>query len=221
MRKDENIAGMKFGYLTAMYPVQSTLGSKRPKWVCHCKCGNEATVDFQCLVYGHTTSCGCKKYETKNATHGMTHTRLYSTWGAIKNRCRRENDRFWKNYGGRGIKVCDDWSSDFVNFYNWAICNGYADNLTIDRIDVNGDYCPENCRWISNEEQQRNKTNTVFVIYNGEKRCLRTLCTEIGFPYKTAHRRYTRLKAKGKEISADYLFAPIQKNKISKCYRHE
>lgn len=216
---DYEISGKSFGYLTAISPVEPLIGTRRQKWLCQCKCGNTCAVELRCLKSGHTTSCGCKKYESKNVKHGMKRTRLYSIWNNMKNRCHIENITCWDYYGGRGIKVCDEWSSDFMNFYNWAMTNGYTDELTIDRIDVNGNYCPENCRWITIGEQQQNKTNSVLVSYNGTTKCLRTLCTEIGFPYKTAHRRYTRLKSKGKEITTDYLFAPIQENKISKCYR--
>lgn len=98
--------------------------------------------------------------------------------------------------------------------------NGYADNLTIDRIDNSLGYSPDNCRWVSNDEQQKNKTNTIKVEYEGKFWCLRTLCTHLGFPYKTAHSRYRRMKNAGKEPTADALFAPIEVKKIAKCYRH-
>ena len=219
MIKKYDISGQTFGYLTVICQDESTIGQRNSKWLCKCKCGNTTIVTRSSLVNNHTLSCGCKKHESHNATHNMSKTRLYRIWRNIKNRCNRKEDKYWNNYGGRGIRICEEWDSDFLNFYNWSINNGYSDLLSIERIDVNLDYCPDNCKWIPIEEQQRNKTNNIFVVYNGEKKCLKTLCAEINFPYQTAYRRYSRLKAKGKDISIDYLFAPIQEDKISKCYR--
>lgn len=100
-------------------------------------------------------------------THGMTHTRLHSIWKSMRTRCNNQNAQCYKNYGGRGISICDEWN-DFMNFYLWAMNNGYSEELTIDRINVNGNYEPTNCRWISRREQCRNKQYNVKVLYDGK-----------------------------------------------------
>lgn len=95
-----------------------------------------------------------------NTTHGLSKTRVYKIFQYMKQRCYNPNKKEYKNYGGRGIKICDEWKEDFMNFYNWAMANGYDDTLTIDRIDVNGNYCPENCKWISKTLQNKNTRYT-------------------------------------------------------------
>lgn len=99
--------------------------------------------------------------------------------------------------------------------------NGYTEELTIDRIDNDKGYLPNNCRWITFGEQQANKRNTIFIEYNGERRCLRTLCIELGLPYKTIHRRYKRMKKNGEEIDTDRLFRPVQEKYVAPIYRKE
>ena len=214
----EDLTGKQFGYITVLGRDKSSIGERNSKWFCRCKCGKITSMARCSLESGHTTSCGCKIFESHNATHGMTKTRLHSIWSSMKNRC---TNHYKKNkYVPRGITVCDEWKSDFMAFYIWAINNGYSDNLTIDRIDNNKNYCPENCRWISIAEQQSNKTNTVWIDYQGSKRCLRTVCMEIGFPYKTAHCRYQRITRRGELPTFEKLFEPIHEEKISKCFRH-
>lgn len=103
-----------------------------------------------------------------NKKHGLKYTRIYSIWCGIKTRCLNKNSKDYKKYGGRGIKICDEWKNDVGSFNKWAMSNGYKEKFSIDRIDVNGDYCPENCRWVDNFTQQRNKRNNVLVGYNGK-----------------------------------------------------
>ena len=103
--------------------------------------------------------------------HGLWKTRLYHIWQGMKRRCEYPKEANYSNYGGRGIRVCDEWH-DSCNFFEWALANGYADTLSIDRIDYNGDYCPENCRWVDMVAQGRNRSNNRIVEYNGERRCL-------------------------------------------------
>jgi hypothetical protein len=124
--------------------------------------------------------------------HGKSNTRLYRVWSRIKVRCYNKKFQHYKSYGGRGIKVCDEWLNDFMAFYNWAMANGYADNLTIDRIDVNGNYEPSNCRWVTNEEQQNNKRNTIFLTYKGKRQTITQWANELMISRDIIERRYRR-----------------------------
>lgn len=153
-----DLTGQKFGRLTVIKRMPTV--NKRTLWCCLCDCGNKTVVESYNLRTGHTSSCGCVQKEATSAanrTHGNRKTRLYTIWVCMKNRCYQKSYHAFKHYGGRGIKVCDKWRCDFRSFYEWAISNGYADNLTIDRIDTNGDYCPENCRWATMSDQNKNK----------------------------------------------------------------
>lgn len=162
-------SGARFGRLA----VLKVLGERRHGHVmveCVCDCGNHKDIMLSSLTSGKTTSCGCYKKEymsNKNRTHNKSKTRLYSIWCDMKRRCHNPSNKRYENYGGRGIKVCDEWM-DFLPFYEWAIKNGYKDNLTIDRVDVNGDYTPENCKWSTAIEQQNNTTRNHFLTYNGQ-----------------------------------------------------
>lgn len=167
----QDLTGQRFGRLTVLSLVDSIAGADVPtKWLCQCDCGNMLEVRAYNLKSGGSQSCGCLQREraaNRARTHGQTGSRLYVVWQHIIGRCNRKNDKAFKWYGGRGIRICDEWL-DFQVFHDWAVSNGYNDDLTIDRIDVNGNYCPENCRWISIEDQQRNKTNNVFVEHDGQ-----------------------------------------------------
>jgi hypothetical protein len=117
--------------------------------------------------------------------HGKSNTRLYTIFEGMKNRCYNSNTPKYKNYGGRGIRVCEEWLNDFMNFYNWAMENGYSDNLTIDRKDVDGDYCPTNCRWITDKEQRFNRTDTHYVTIKGVTKPITQWSKESGINHKT------------------------------------
>ena len=217
----KDITGMEFGYWTVLYRDKPHPNKRNAFYICHCVCGNVKAVNRSTLVNGRSQSCGCIKYDRSgvNSTHGMSKSRIYHEWVSMRRRCKDTKGKFAENYALKGITVCPEWESDFLAFRDWAYSSGYTDQLTIDRIDNSKGYFPDNCRWIPFEEQQRNKTNNVYVEYNGETWCLRTLCGKLGFPYKTAHRRYIRMKNKGLPIDTEKLVAPIQENKIAKCYR--
>ena len=119
-------------------------------------------------------------------SHLMTNTRMYSVWKTMRTRCNNPNHQDYKYYGGRGIKVCKEWD-DFSKFYNWAMANGYSDDLTIDRIDVNKNYEPSNCRWVTMRNQCRNKRNTVYGIYKGERKPLIEISEITGISLYTLH----------------------------------
>jgi len=161
MPKAIDETGNRHGRLT----VVSSAGTDKwgqKMWDCVCDCGGKCTVTGGNLRVGHTTSCGCVQTENR-VKHGFSDTRLYSIWEHIISRCANPKDHSYKNYGGRGIEVCQDWR-DAGNFITWALANGYSDKLQIDRIDNEGDYEPSNCRWVTPEinsnNQRTRKDNT-------------------------------------------------------------
>ena len=206
MSKELDLTGKRFGKLVAIQ-IDKNPNTKRRKWMCLCDCGNSVSVATNHLTSGQTISCGCRRYETKNQTHGMKQTRLYGIWCGMKKRCNNPNDHNYKNYGARGIKVCAEWEKDFVAFNCWALLNGYSDDLTIDRKDNNGDYCPQNCRWVTHSEQQSNRSNNVYMTINGETKTIAKWCKELNFPEKKAYQRFHRAEISGREIKPEEIFA--------------
>lgn len=191
MRKIKDLTGQKFGRLT----VIKRIGSNKQReaiWLCKCECGNEKVVVGSSLRKGQTQSCGClmkERIKKANTKHGCKGTKLYECWHHMKERCYLKNFHGYFNYGGRGITMCDEWKNDFITFRDWAISNGYKDGLTIERIDVNGNYCPENCRWITMKEQQRNKRNTFYVTYKGVTKPLVEWSEVLNISYYTLRER--------------------------------
>jgi hypothetical protein len=126
--------------------------------------------------------------------HKMSYTRIYKTWMGMKSRCAYEKDKHYLNYGGRGIKVCDEWQNNFSTFYEWAMANGYSDNLTIDRVDVNGNYEPNNCRWVDRKTQANNRTNNKVIEYRDEMHTLAEWSEILGVKYETLAARLNKYK---------------------------
>ena len=189
----KDIIGKRFGKLTVLeFAGRKIIKNKyRYFYKCKCDCGNIIIRNADNLKTDVMSSCGCFKSGTLNKKHGLWKYgfRLYGVWQAMKGRCLRPTNQKFKDYGGRGIKICKEWITDFKAFYEWANNTGYKEGLTLERIDVNGNYEPANCKWIPPEEQARNKRNNVFIEYNGETHCLREWARILKLNYKTIHKR--------------------------------
>lgn len=166
-----DIKGRRFGKLLVMEMQEHIIGDD-VKWKCKCDCGNEIVTKGSYLKKGQKTHCGCNK----PFSHRLENSRIYRIWLNMKNRCHNSNYDRYSDYGGRGIKVCKEWKNSFEVFCKWALENGYDKNLTLDRIDVNGNYEPSNCRWITGFEQMSNMRKNVYVTYNGETKHLSEWC---------------------------------------------
>lgn len=181
---DEDYVGKKHGRLTVLevlYIYQKN--RKRKFFKCICDCGKIHITRADGILNKKTFSCGCQKNEKnkgKNYKHFSYGTRLYNIYAGMKQRCYNPNCHCFKRYGKRGIKICSQWLNGFVSFRDWALENGYSSNLTIDRIDVNGDYSPENCRWATIKQQSRNRRTTHLETYGGKTMCLTEWAEHIG-----------------------------------------
>jgi len=189
MGKLVNLVGKKFGKLLVVKRADNRNNSVF--WLCKCDCGNEVVVRGDSLKQGKTQSCSClqkekvKKVCKKNfIKHGLSKSRLSNIWFNIKQRCNNPKSKNYQYYGAKNIQICCEWL-EFKNFYNWAINNGYADNLSIDRIDVNGNYEPLNCRWTDYKIQENNRSNNVVVEYDNEAHTIAEWSRIVGIKYTT------------------------------------
>jgi hypothetical protein len=197
--KIEDYLGLKYGRLTIIREGSSIKYSKTTmkKVFCKCDCGNEKEIDLNSIKRGKSKSCGClnKEISKKNSTtHGLAMLSTgvrhpdYCIWVKMKSRCLNANDKSYKNYGGRGINVCETWKKSFLNFINdlgWRPDQKYS----LERIDYNKDYCPENCKWILKTEQSKNCRRVKLIIYDNKKYCLTDLCKLLGLAYSTMRHR--------------------------------
>lgn len=191
MSKVHDITGQRFGRLTVIGRAGSNARG-RAMWLCFCDCGRSLVVCGNALLRGNTRSCGCLAKDTesacgkKRAIHGHCHERLFHVWVNMRARCRSPQHQAYKNYGARGIFVCPEWDASYEAFRSWAYANGYQENAprgacTLDRIDNDGPYCPENCRWISMSKQRANQRRSMLVTYNGETKPASQWSLEAGF----------------------------------------
>ena len=190
----KDLTGERFGRLVVEHRAENK--GSQTMWLCHCDCGKTTIVSAGHLKDGHTTSCGCFHNETMKkmmTTHNQTKTRLYKIWRGIIDRTMYSSHGKYKNYGGRGITLCDEWK-DFVVFREWAVDNGYADDLTIDRINSNGNYEPSNCRWTTMKVQQNNRTNNHLITCNGETHTMKEWSEIRGIKYSTLSMRVNKRK---------------------------
>lgn len=207
MKPKINLTGQKFHNLTVIEEAQgyySKGGSHRRRWLCRCDCGNYTIVNQENLYRKDhpTTSCGCTTVFWRNhkgpnaASHSeRNRERLYHVWSSMKDRCYNQNCSKYKNYGARGISVCEEWRNSYDVFKAWALSTGYDENAgygecTLERKDVHGNYCPENCCWITQAEQANNKVNTVKVELNGSLYTLTELSKLCNVPRKIISSRY-------------------------------
>ena len=187
-----DLTGQRFGLLTVL--KRHGHSGNEVTWLCKCDCGKESVVMGEALRRGKTKSCGCLRrlhIVEANTKHGLVHTPLYRIWSNAKSRCFDVNCKSYKNYGGRGITVCDEWKDDFQAFYDWAMANGYKEGLSIDRIDNNGNYEPSNCRWTTVKEQSNNRRNNRYLEFRGEKKTASQWAELLGIKTSTI---YSRLK---------------------------
>ena len=198
INKDE-IIGKKFNKLTVL-SYDSTVGYEH-FYLCECECTNKRVVERRMLLNNKTKSCGCmnkeifkesneKKRKYKNAKDG---DRILTTWRGMKSRCYNVNNKSYIDYGARGITMCNEWLESFDEFYEWAMNNGYTDELTIERIDYNGNYEPNNCKWVTKKAQNRNTRKSIIVCYNGEDIQLTDLLERLGISERY-HLVYKRLR---------------------------
>jgi len=194
-KRFKDLTGQVFGRLTVRYHYGKNKHSHN-LWYCECECGNHSTPTTNDLLRGKTNSCGCLANELtveRNTTHDMADTRLYRIYAHMKDRCLNPNDKNYIHYGERGIKIANEWS-DFEGFRDWALKNGYQENLTIDRIDVNGGYEPSNCRWTTMKVQGNNKRDNIFIVYNGKRQTLKQWAEELNVKYSTLYYRIVKKK---------------------------
>ena len=199
----QDITGQKFNRLTAV--CFSHFKNGKYYWKFKCDCGCETIAEIYKVKSGHTQSCGCYHKDIIRTIYGLRKHRLYGVWVNIKERCLKPRNKAYKNYGGRGIKICENWSKNFLNFYDWAMANGYAESLSIDRIDVNGDYCPENCRWATPKQQARNKRDSKMVVFNGVEKHWMDWCEELGLSKSAVGHCKQRTNMEYQEIFERYI----------------
>ena len=171
MGKFQDITGQKFGKLTVIKKVENING--RTAYLCECECGNKKQIIGKYLKNGSTKTCGCGKIlNPHHKTHGQSNNKIYYVYKNMINRCYNKKNKKYESYGKRGIQVCNEWLQNFENFYNWAINNGYQENLSLDRINNNGNYKPSNCRWVDLYTQANNKRNNHLITFGKETHTL-------------------------------------------------
>lgn len=192
-----DLTGQRFGRLTVVERAGASK-NREALWKCRCDCGNMVVVRSRSLRRGSTASCGCLGRETllenihRSKTHGHSKDRLYRTWTNMRQRCNNPKAQFYAKYGGRGIKVCVEWDHDFLAFYDWAMAHGYQENLTIDRIDNDKGYSPENCRWVTQKQQNDNRSNSLRFTIGEEEKTLSEWCRHYKISKKNVWDRLQR-----------------------------
>lgn len=197
MSRPLDLSGQKFGRLTAVRRGENTKDG-HAQWICRCACGKTVIVLARYLKSGHTRSCGCLQAEKasfaasrRNVTHGESAAPLYHVWQSMRARCNNPKHRNFSNYGGRGIKVCEEWDRSYTAFRDWAQRSGYRKGLQLDRLNNNGGYSPLNCRWITPKGNSNNRRTSRYLEYNGERKSVAEWAAEKGISYQTLYSRIT------------------------------
>lgn len=209
-----SLIGQTFGRLNVIEEYHQRAKNGARLWMCICSCGRNIPVEVTTdrLKSGKTRSCGCLQSERaaesnrKRAKWRATDrgTRLHRIWKGMIARTTYRSQEAYKNYGGRGITVCDEWRNSFEAFYNWAMVNGYRDDLTIDRIDTNGNYYPENCEWVTRKAQNNNQRSNIVIDFNGVEHTAAQWAEIMGVSYGCIYKRIRRGKPK-EEILKEYV----------------
>lgn len=208
--------GQRFGRLVVLANLgikTCNNGERSTVYKCQCDCGNFVEVKHKMLNGGHVKSCGCLKHEyqrIKSPFYKIKHRALLFVWKTMKQRCLTPTNKDYYLYGGRGITVCNEWKNDFFAFNSWAESNGYAKGLMLDRIDNNGNYCPENCRWATPIEQANNKRTNKWITLDNQTKTLKTWCNELNLPYS---RTDSRLQ-KGWSVEEAFDIVPHTRKKV-------
>lgn len=198
MAKKRELAGQEFGRLLVLYDT-SERKDRKIVWHCRCDCGNEVDVIGRSLTAGHTKSCGClqrQRAAEANTTHGMNRQgerhSIYGVWATMLQRCENPNVSAYRNYGGRGITVCNEWHDPQV-FIEWALSNGWQKGLSIDRIDNDAGYSPDNCRWVTRKVQARNMRSNHLITFNGKTQTMVEWADELDISYGALESRINKL----------------------------
>lgn len=192
----QNLEGNRYGRLLVIRRASDHVqpsGRRRIMWLCKCDCGNMIEVFGDNLKKGVSQSCGCYRHDKLSAiksTHRETETKLYKVWRGIKTRCYNKHSKYYAQYGGRGIVMCDEWLDSFESFSYWAEASGYSEGSTIDRIDNDGMYSPDNCRWVDMKVQANNRRSNILLTLNGETHNITQWADIIGISPKTLFSRY-------------------------------
>lgn len=188
MSKPLNLKGNIYGKLTVLSRSQNN-SRGRAMWLCKCECGKEKIISSDNLTQGKTKSCGCAKFESHNKKHGLTKTDIHNKWISMRQRCNDKNHKSYSRYGAIGINVCEEWNNSFEEFAKWSFKNGYKDGLSLDRIDNNQGYYPDNCRWVEWKKQCNNRSSNILIEYNGEIKTLKEWQEILNFDYNLVNER--------------------------------
>lgn len=200
-----DLTGQKFGRWLVIERAPDKItqrGYHHIMWRCVCECGTEKAVRGKTLTSGESQSCGCLQKELlsqRASKHNGFGTRLYAIWNSMRQRCNNPNHHAYHNYGGRGIQICSEWD-DYSVFRDWALSSGYDENasrgeFTLDRIDVDRGYSPDNCRWAGMREQADNRRDSIIVTYNGDTHPLTVWAELLGINYQTLWKQYKQGKS--------------------------
>lgn len=190
------LIGSKYNRWTILEKYEKKKNNRQYFYKCQCDCGGIGIVSASSLRNGRSKSCGCVKNESASkrfTKHGMSRERLYHIWNSMIHRCYDKTSKSYPIYGGRGINVCKNWKDSYACFKDWSLNNGHQNDLTIDRINNNEGYFPENCRWITKREQSNNKRNTPMFTYNGKTQSLSFWASELGIKYSILYKRINRM----------------------------